>query len=72
MSDTDSHMLLYSRGATIWANNLGPECGFSVNDTLISEPLSHYCRGDLVRSFDHMSNIPGPTCVLGDFVPYTR
>ena len=72
VSDTDSHKLLYGNGRTIWASHLGPGCGFSVNDTLISEPLSRYCQGDLVRSFDHLSNIPGPTCVLGDFVPYTR
>src|SRR5690242_3310701 len=72
VSDTDRHMLLYGRGRTIWASNVGPGCGFSVNDTLLSEPLTRYCRGDLVRSFDHLSNIPGPTCVLGDFVPYTR
>jgi len=72
VSDTDRHMLLYGRGGMIWANDLGPECGFSVNDSLISEPLSRYCRGDLVRSLDHVSQIPGPTCVLGDFVPYKR
>ena len=29
-------------------------------------------RGDLVRSFDPVSKIPGPTCRLGAFIPYTR
>lgn len=72
MSDSDPHTLLYGRGGTIWASDLGPDCGFSVSDVLISEPLSRYCRGDLVRSFDRQSRIPGPTCVLGDFVPYTK
>jgi hypothetical protein len=28
--------------------------------------------GDLVRSFDSVSKIPGPSCRLGDFIPYTR
>jgi hypothetical protein len=72
VSDSDRHTLLYGRGRTIWASHLDPGCPFRVNDNLVSEPLSRYCRGDLVRSFDSSSRIPGPTCVLGDFVPYTR
>lgn len=72
VSDSDRHTLLYGRGKTIWASSLGPGCGFSFDDVLITEPLFRYCRGDLVRSFDHLSRIPGATCVLGDFVPYTR
>jgi hypothetical protein len=66
-------MLLYGRGTTIWASRLEPGCGFSHNDTLITE--SHdgrYCKGDLVRSNNGISNIPGPTCVFGEFVPYKR
>jgi len=39
----------------------------------VTEPIgSQYCRGDIVRSFDRQSRIPGPACILGDFVPYTR
>jgi len=72
VSDSNQHVLLYGRGGTIWASNLGPGCGFSVDDVLVTEPLSRYCRGDIVRSFDNMSRIPGPSCALGDFVPYTR
>jgi hypothetical protein len=73
LAEGDAHMLLYGRGTTIWANSLGPGCGFSYSDTLITE--SHdgrYCRGDLVRSTDGISRVPGPTCVLGEFVPYKR
>jgi len=72
ISDSNQHVLLYGRGRTIWASNLGPGCGFSVDDVLVTEPLSRYCRGDIVRSFDNMSRIPGPSCALGDFVPYIR
>jgi hypothetical protein len=72
-SDNDHHILLYGSGKTIWANHLGGQCGFGSDDVLITEPIgSHYCRGDLVRSIDRFSHIPGPACVLGDFVPYTR
>jgi hypothetical protein len=73
VAEGDTHMLLYGRGTTIWASRLEPGCGFSHNDTLITE--SHdgrYCKGDLVRSNNGISNIPGPTCVFGEFVPYKR
>jgi hypothetical protein len=72
VSDANPHVLLYGRGRMIWANDLGAGCGFSVHDVLVSELLTRYCRGDLVRSFDGMSRIPGPSCALGDFVPYSR
>jgi hypothetical protein len=71
VSDTDRHTLLYGSGKTIWANRVG--CGFGSNDILVTEPVGSYnCRGDLVRSIDRYSRIPGPACPLGDFVPYVR
>jgi hypothetical protein len=73
MSENNRHTLLYGSGRTIWANYVGPECGFGSNDVLVTHPLgSSLCRGDIVRSFDRYSRIPGAGCVLGDFVPYTR
>lgn len=73
VSQNNRHTILYGSGDTIYANHLGAGCGFGVNDILVTEPLgSSYCRGDIVRSVDQMSRIPGPACVLGDFVPYTR
>jgi hypothetical protein len=73
VSDTNSHILLYGSGRTIWSNNLGPGCGFRFNDILITEPIgSNFCRGDLIRSVDRLSHIPGPACVLNDFIPHTR
>lgn len=72
-SNNNGHTLLYGSGKTIWANDLGPGCGFAYNDLLISEPSgSYYCRGDIIRSMDRYSKIRGPSCVLGDFVPYRR
>ena len=73
VSDTNRHVLLYGSGKTIFANQLAPGCGFGRDDVLITEPSgSYYCRGDLVRSMDRLSHIPGPSCVIGEFVPYTR
>jgi hypothetical protein len=72
LSDNNRHVLLYGNGRTIWTNQLG-QCLFGRDDVLVTEPVgSQYCRGDIVRSFDRQSRIPGPGCVLGDFVPYTR
>jgi hypothetical protein len=72
ISDTNRSFLIYGSGRTIWANNLG-ECRFGSDDILITQPFgSSHCRGDIVRSFDRLSHIPGPACVLSDFVPYTR
>jgi hypothetical protein len=72
LSQTDSQTLIYGNGRTIWANDLG-SCRMGQNDILITEPRgSRYCRGDIVRSMDQLSHIPGPTCVLGDFVPFSK
>ena len=72
VSESDPSTLVYGNGRTIWANDLG-SCRFRSSDILITEPRgSRYCRGDIVRSMDQVSHIPGPACVLGDFVPYSR
>lgn len=72
-ANSNGHVLLYGSGQTIWASDLG-SCGFNRNnDVLVVEPsTSSLCRGDIIRSVDRSSRIPGPTCVLGDFIPYTR
>ena len=63
----------YGSGKTIWVNALGGGCRFGFNDIPIFEPtVSAYCRGDIVRSVDRDSHISGPSCVLGEFVPFTR
>ena len=73
IADGDRTTLVYGSGKTVWANHLGPSCRFGLNDIPVFEPtVSAYCRGDIVRSFDRDSRIPGPSCVLGDFIPYTR
>jgi hypothetical protein len=73
VADSDRHMLISGSGRIVWSNSLGPSCGFGPNDLLVFEPLGNqYCRGDIVRSVDRTSGIPGPSCVLGDFVPWVR
>jgi hypothetical protein len=73
VADGDRGTLLYGTGKRIWANHLAPGCGFNQGDVLVVQTIgSDYCSGDLVRSFDPVSRIPGPGCRLSEFVPYTR
>ena len=70
----DADTVVYGRGKTLFVSELGPRCaGFPLGHVLVVEPIgSQYCRGDRVRSFDATSRVPGPACILGDFVPYRR
>lgn len=71
----DSDTIIYGTGGTVWLNELRSECpGLRPIDPLIVEPTSgsQYCRGDRIREFEPVMGSPGPVCVLGDFVPYTR
>jgi hypothetical protein len=70
-SENNRHVLVYGGGRIIWANQLG-QCRFGPDDILVTESYgSQYCRGDIVKSVDRTSRIPGPTCILSDFVPYS-
>jgi hypothetical protein len=74
MQIVDRQTLVYRDSDTIWVNRLGADCpGMRPLSTLIIEAHgSQYCRGDRVRAVETQSAIPGPTCVLRDFVPYRR
>jgi hypothetical protein len=69
----DSSTLAYGDGRSVYINHLpGPCPGLSQFNTIIIEPQgSQYCRGDRVRALQPGSIIPGPTCNLGDWVPYS-
>lgn len=68
----DRQTIAYRTGSTIYVNRLRADCpGLRPFSTLIIETQgSQYCRGDRVRALDPGSSIPGPLCLLGDFVPY--
>jgi hypothetical protein len=69
-------MLLYRvSGRLVYQNKLRSPCpGLARdNDVIVSEQFgSQQCRGDLLRLVDRVGGIPGPVCVLGDFVPYRK
>jgi hypothetical protein len=66
--------VIYGSGRTIWVNTLASNCpGADRMDIFVVEPIgTQYCRGDRVKTVDPVSRIPGPACILGDFVPYSR
>lgn len=73
LSASDRSTLIYGTGKTIWVNRLGPGCTFSWSDIPLFEVTgASYCRGDMVGSIDESSHMRGPSCPLGDFIPYTR
>jgi hypothetical protein len=69
-------MLLYRvSGRLVYQNRLRSSCpGLARDhDVLITERFgSQQCRGDIIRLVDRVGGIPGPACVLGDFVPYRK
>jgi hypothetical protein len=70
----DDSTLSYRRGDTIWVNRLEAPCpGMRPLDTLVVELHgSQYCRNDHFRVLQAGSSIRGPTCFLGNFIPYRR
>lgn len=72
VSETDAHTLVFGSGKTIWTNHMG-QCSLRRDDIVVTEPSgSQLCVGDVARSLDRNSGIAGPSCVLSDFVPYSR
>lgn len=70
----DSATVAYGSGSTIYINRLGGSCpGLRDLSTIITEVRGgQYCRGDHIRALEPGSIIPGPSCNLGDWVPYRR
>ncbi len=70
----DQRTLVYRSGPTVFVNTLDAACpGLRPDNILVAEVHgSQYCRGDRVRGLERQGGIPGPSCVLRDFVPYRR
>lgn len=68
----DRRTVTLREGRTLWVNRLESSCpGIQPFNSLIVEVHgSEYCRNDKVRGLEPGSNIPGPICLLGDWVPY--
>jgi hypothetical protein len=71
----DPQTVAYGYGSTIYLNHLAAPCpALSQFNTVIVQAGigSQYCRGDRVRGLEPGAIIAGPSCNLGDWVPYRR
>lgn len=71
----DRQTLAYDQGKTTWINRLAAPCpAIEPLNTVIVEPKlgTQYCNGDHIRGLEPGAIIPGPTCFLGQWVPYRR
>jgi hypothetical protein len=71
----DSQTLAYDDGPTLWITHLAASCpGIATLSTVIVEPQlgGQYCKGDHIRGLEPGAIIPGPTCFIGEWVPYRK
>lgn len=68
----DRQTVAYGYGKTIYVNRLAAPCpGIEQMNTLITESYGGmHCRGDHVRGIEPGGIIPGPVCILQNWVPY--
>lgn len=71
----DQRTLIYRESARrIWRNDLGAMCPGLDDDSILVIELfgTGPCEGDRFHAVQRGSNIPGPSCRLGSFVPYDK
>jgi hypothetical protein len=68
----DSRTIAYGSGRTIYVSQLRSDCpSLSPHNSLIIERTgSQLCRGDRIRAFEPGAIIPGPICIVQDWVPH--
>jgi hypothetical protein len=69
-------LLLYKvSGRLVYQNRLRSPCPGLARDSdiIVTEQFgSQLCRGDIIKLVDRLGGIPGPSCALGDFVPFRK
>jgi hypothetical protein len=74
MVTIDDHTLLFRDGRNrVYRNNLIGSCHIGPGDALVTRSFgANMCRGDIAQVADVRNNMTVGSCVLGDFIPYTR
>ncbi|HEX7819825.1 MAG TPA: hypothetical protein VF463_04320 [Sphingobium sp.] len=69
---TDELLLYRVNRNLIYRNDLHGSCsGISRGSALVLQPANdQFCRGDFAWSVDFSTGMRGPSCVLGNFIPY--
>ncbi len=71
----DPQTVAYGYGRTVYISHLAAPCpALSQFNSIIvdAEDGAQYCRGNRIRAREPGAVIAGPTCILGDWVPYTQ
>lgn len=72
---SDDILLYRSGGRLVYRNDLKNSCPGLARDSdimVVRQFGSSTCSGDFFHLVDRSSGIRGPTCVLGEFVPYRK
>ncbi|OHD03934.1 MAG: hypothetical protein A2885_20895 [Sphingopyxis sp. RIFCSPHIGHO2_01_FULL_65_24] len=72
---SDNILIYRQSGRLVYRNDLKGSCpglGRDSDIMVIRQFGSSTCSGDFFHLVDRSSGIRGPTCVLGDFVPYRK
>lgn len=72
---SDNILLYRANGNLVYRNDLRSSCPGLARDSdimVIRQFGSSTCSGDFFHLVDRSSGIQGPTCVLGEFVPYRK
>ena len=72
---SDDILLYRASGKLVYRNTLRGSCPGLARDNDVMVMRSYgtgTCKGDLFHLVDRTSGIRGPTCVLGEFVPYRK
>ncbi|UNU43315.1 hypothetical protein EAO27_11775 [Sphingopyxis sp. YF1] len=72
---SDDILLYRQSGRLVYRNDLRGSCPGLARDSdimVVRQFGSQTCAGDFFHLVDRSSGIRGPTCVLGDFVPYRK
>jgi hypothetical protein len=72
---SDDLLLYQVSGRLVYQNRLKSPCPGLARDSdiIVTEQFgSQLCRGDIIKLVDRLGGIPGPSCALGDFVPFRK
>jgi hypothetical protein len=72
---SDDILLYRQSGRVVYRNDLKGSCpglGRDSDIMVVRQFGSSTCSGDFFHLVDRSTGIRGPTCVLGDFVPYRK
>jgi len=74
LTAVDASTLAYHSESTIFLNHPDAPCpAIAPLSTLIVDAApGRYCRGDRVRGVEFGGGIPGPVCILGDWIAYRK